>query len=485
MCSSCSTHQATRCSPRRATVRITASGLSPLGIFGDTAHSRNGGSDGSSLLNVTGLLEFSSSNTPSRVNSIPVTMNALAETLRGRREHASPTLSHTGPCDRFGLTASTGSDARRHTDSNPGIRLARTLGWTEPSTTSESSSARRINISPSPATTAVGSLLALERKPEYVSAIMSDRSRLEHKSSAFLRVGHLGEDPREAAKLMSKNSRFVEVDGITLPQPLYPLPKPGAILTAVARRNAARSSSVSDVTSSQTRARGGNLPPRASSIESTKAQVNQEDTEAGSRKCENTIAQCSPGGFAFSCDPKAQDAEIAMILGEKTCPIKHASTFYEHRSTLRPKRPGRARDNSWCNYLHVDAAIARDMQVQGAVGGLRASVQRSNSYSIGEQRPSSPSSLPASTHSHHKFTNSASTRCVPGNSTDYEQDGLDSSGEDRSQAVDLRDPTAHAASASILCEAAVEVSALDLIEEEKAADTEMPHSTIQRRTAPG
>lgn len=348
--------------------------------------------DAEKLLNVRGLLEFSSATTPSRVNSIPMTMNALAETLRGlhQRPHGSAgNLSGVLGC--HSRSASLGSDRRRG-DGGVGVGAAwaRNVGWPA---ASESGDAALDVGSPSPATSTGKVSLAREGSPPWRSSSSPEERPPpvpERKNSALLRVGHLGGDPREAAKLMSKKSTFVEVDGVSLP-PRHPPSQsvPASLLTAVGRKRGGRASSWSGRTeqAAATRGQRQTIPDRST----------RSHTAAGAARQGSKGPGCSVGGFAFSCDAKAQSAEIAMILGERACPIKHTASFYEQRSSLRAQRLGRARNAAYAaeSGPGVDDRAGRGDAVGG--GGVHSSLEGGDTQAGGGGvEPASPISTPPS-----------------------------------------------------------------------------------------
>lgn len=278
------------------------------------------GAESNPLLNVTGLLECSSRDMPSRVNSLPVTMNALAQALRGKRDHPPQ-----GTVGRHGQPASAGGSGG---NTRIGMGLARTLGWQG---ILDSSSGSRDQISPTIGASQSGSLLVRENSPSACPNSIEDRFSLERKNSALLSMGHLGLDPREVAKLMSKNSTFVEVDGIEMPRRAQPVLRSRAGDSL--RRHSDRADGSSGLYSRT-------YPGQGTDRSSTPSWACEDGRESQSKRGKRS--QSSPGGFAFSCDPRAQEAEIAMILGEMDCPFKHAASFCKRRSSLRAQRLGHA-----------------------------------------------------------------------------------------------------------------------------------------------
>lgn len=170
------------------------------------------------------------------------------------------------------------------------------------------------------------------------------------KSVQLLRAGELsGRDPREAAKLMRGASFFVQVGGGA------PLP-PGhttayqqhrQLHRHLSRRNSdhgltAQSSRGSFLPSStvfrrlsrgasdeDSDATAGAPPPgvpqrRRSSMSAAAAAATTTTSAAAATGCS---ACPSSGGYAFSCDAKAQRAEIAMILGTRAGPMPRTASF--------------------------------------------------------------------------------------------------------------------------------------------------------------
>lgn len=361
-------------------------------------HQHSARVDTANLLNVTGLLEYTLASNPSRINSIPLTINALAEVLGDRPGHASAITPGLVTAARHGRSASTAGD--RKSGGSDGS-LARTFGWIDSAMLSSAGDSSKAATGPS---TAEGEALLTEA-PASPFVPPDPYVLVRKKSNALLRVGDLGRDPREAAKLMSKNSFFVPVEGATVP-PLPQSPSSGVprvpLLGAVGRRHSGRTGDAN------TPVPTADDPENPSSEMPTNLPVKtREDSErvevrvgagagAGARRDSNA---CSPGGFAFSCDPQAQRAEIAMILGERTGPMKHTTAFYEHRLSLRAQRIERARHTS--SSLLPGAFLSEE---EGEAGGGRGDaapargrgvpLQRRYSYTVCTE-PSSSSSLPS------------------------------------------------------------------------------------------
>ncbi|CAM9108152.1 unnamed protein product [Ectocarpus sp. 8 AP-2014] len=174
--------------------------------------------------------------------------------------------------------------------------------------------------------------------------------------------GRAGCDPREASKLMRKASYFVDVDeGAPLPPTAVPgdlqrwrnsergaSGKPSAVPVFSSSGMYRRLSRVAGVSDARRSSGGGDLcaaEGRRRSSMSAAVTTTTNGTGLASNKTAATTTDksrpqlsplCSPGGFAFSCDAKAQLAEIAMILGKRTGPMPRtaASLAPPNSSTL-------------------------------------------------------------------------------------------------------------------------------------------------------
>lgn len=209
------------------------------------------------------------------------------------------------------------------------------------------------------------------------------------RSSALTRVGgKLGQDPREAAKLMKTNSFFVEVERLSS-RNLVPSGSTAAGAQPVSARR------YSDLAGHRHRGNAGNS--------TTKKQRGVSAAFPGSRPIVHapvSTPACSSGGYAFSCDPQAQQAEIAMILGERPAPMHQTANFYEQRSSLRAQRIGRARHSISGEEKRGDnEAVGQDSLGQAATHGTRnglaglAPLQCRNPLGFSLERSSSASSL--------------------------------------------------------------------------------------------
>lgn len=183
------------------------------------------------------------------------------------------------------------------------------------------------------------------------------------KSRKLLQVGELaGRDPREAAKLMqNKVPVFVEVDENGAPAPrgshyhhnIHILPRlhlhqlgrrkshqgittvPTPSPTTVIRRFSRAGIQTDKVDSGSTAA-------RESTAHATGRRQEQRRHSSGSETTMGTdtvkaagfaTQPTSGGGFAFSCDAKAQRAEIAMILGTRASPMPRTASFLARQNS--------------------------------------------------------------------------------------------------------------------------------------------------------
>lgn len=179
------------------------------------------------------------------------------------------------------------------------------------------------------------------------------------KSRKQMQAGGLsGRDPREAAKRMAKAPVFVEVDKegepttresqhhqhIHMPRlqlhqlgrrksdhGMTTMPTPPSSTafssTTIFRRFSRSGSPTNNATIAREEAaassatEGQKEPRRRSSMSETT--TGPDAVKAGSVASDST----SGGGFAFSCDAKAQRAEIAMILGTRASPTPRTASF--------------------------------------------------------------------------------------------------------------------------------------------------------------
>lgn len=152
------------------------------------------------------------------------------------------------------------------------------------------------------------------------------------KSRQLLRAGELaGRDPREAAKLMTKEPFFVEIDkdgGAKHQQNQRRHSHRGLL----GRRNSERGAAappqppLSTLLSPKTTAAGG-----SGGASRRHSSVSEKSSGGGGNN--NASLSVTSGGFAFSCDAKAQRAEIAMILGRRASPMPRTASFVSrHKS---------------------------------------------------------------------------------------------------------------------------------------------------------
>lgn len=164
--------------------------------------------------------------------------------------------------------------------------------------------------------------------------------------------GRAGCDPREASKLMRKASYFVDVDeGAPLPPTVVPenlqrrrdterglSATSSAVPTFSSSGMYRRLSRVAGVSDARRSSGGGSdlcaaEGRRRSSMSEAETAMANGAGQASNRTATTTTGEsrpplstmCSSGGFAFSCDAKAQRAEIAMILGKRTGPMPRAA----------------------------------------------------------------------------------------------------------------------------------------------------------------
>lgn len=150
------------------------------------------------------------------------------------------------------------------------------------------------------------------------------------KSKQLLRAGELsGRDPREAAKLMRKESFFVEMqDGGKQQHQQHPQnERRHSYRNLLGRRNSDREMAAPrpppNVFSSTTTAAATAAP--AAAANSRRYSSLYDKSRGGNNAAGRTSA--TSGGFAFSCDAKAQRAEIAMILGRRASPMPRTASF--------------------------------------------------------------------------------------------------------------------------------------------------------------
>lgn len=141
-----------------------------------------------------------------------------------------------------------------------------------------------------------------------------EEPRHQKKNDRSVRAGDLMRvDPREADKLMQTRASKVDFEGST----------PGGAATVVRR--------ISPSTHHGS-------PTRRFNDRSTRAR-NTVDVSHGCHSV-SPMSMTSPsrGGYAFSCDPQAQGAEIAMILGQRPGTMSRPSSFNIQRPSLYADR---------------------------------------------------------------------------------------------------------------------------------------------------
>lgn len=291
--------------------------------------------------------------------------------------------------------AATGGDGVDTSSSKPteNNNWARTLGWIE-SNRPNFGVARRsehfsaINESPVPRAGGGAQGFGRGESDDPFALVLGRR-----KSAGLARVGgELGQDPREAAKLMKTSSFFVEVEPISARGHI-----PSRSTAAAAGAQSVSARRKSDHASHRHRGSDSNIVSTYKHRGVTPASTGSRPTAQQSPPM--SPSACSSGGYAFSCDAQTQQAEIAMILGERPAPMHQTANFCEQRSSLRAQRIERARDNiAGGEEKHGDNEIVggRDGLGQATAGGARsglaglAPLLRRNSFTFGSEC-SSPS----------------------------------------------------------------------------------------------
>lgn len=189
------------------------------------------------------------------------------------------------------------------------------------------------------------------------------------RSSRLLAAGELaGRDPRDANKLMRKSSFFVQVEG-----------GPQSPSRAIKRRNSDRGAALSYVRRSSAGSQGGRRSSHAIAVppaDTPEPRKRPSFAPASSSSC------ISSGGYAFSCDPNAQRAEISMILGHRAGPLHYSPSFYESRASLRAERTGRA----WRDLAGKDLLQGDSRGENGDLTRKMLPLQRRSSYTVGTKR---------------------------------------------------------------------------------------------------
>ncbi|CAM9231841.1 unnamed protein product, partial [Scytosiphon promiscuus] len=172
-----------------------------------------------------------------------------------------------------------------------------------------------------------------------VTAVAEERTSKEptgvgrnrKKSRQLLRAGELsGRDPREAAKLMRGSSFFVAYSRGSFPSPSTL--SSSTVLRRFSRGGGGYSgagATTEDVDGTAGAPSPADPPRRRSSM-----------FETGTATSRATgLSPCSipsSGGYAFSCDAKAQRAEIAMILGRRAGPMPRTASFLARQKSSTP-----------------------------------------------------------------------------------------------------------------------------------------------------
>ena len=156
------------------------------------------------------------------------------------------------------------------------------------------------------------------------------------KSDMLLSVGDLADrDPRKAAKLMTKTSYFVAVGE-------------GAPLSVGDRRRRDSDRGAAPPTSDRRRFsirdnRRKSNETRVPAAPAVRSKAPGDGPGGGPHlPTPSSTASNSTGGYAFSCDAKAQRAEIAMILGHRAGPMPRTVPLEDRRSSLKVERIERA-----------------------------------------------------------------------------------------------------------------------------------------------
>lgn len=363
---------------------LNASGPAATSPFGRTHHRGRGERSGTGLfldgsdMSIRGLLEstFSPAEVHGRAHAFaPIPMNALAETLREARDNRNST--HIFPAVKpFGATmpslGGSGKHARvKSTSSVEGRtfgRLAQTLGaldggWHRRRSNAEAGGnavgiVREANhgghetaagsgggggnndnddwdpFAPGGAEAgpaAAGGDAAAATETSIGPGGPGQEAMVRTKSRQLLRAGELsGRDPREAAKLMTKEAFFVEMNASEKHRQnqrrnshRLPLGRRNSDRGMAAPQQLPPSAFLSSTTAAAAAAAAGAAAAAAG------AGSRRHSSMSGTSSGANGVARLSAtsGGFAFSCDAKAQRAEIAMILGRRASPMPRTVSF--------------------------------------------------------------------------------------------------------------------------------------------------------------
>ena len=207
----------------------------------------------------------------------------------------------------------------------------------------------------------------------------------QSKSDMLLSVGDLADrDPRKAAMLMTKRSYFVAVGE-------------GAPLSAGdrRRRDSDRGGAPSTSNSRRFSRRDNRRKSSEPRVQAPAARITKTPKVGANALLSSSTAANSTGGYAFSCDAKAQRAEIAMILGHRAGPMPRTVPLDERRSSLKVERIERARISttndlpslSQGSFPTATPAVAGgEVDCSGGRGTRAAMLQRHASYTAGSER---------------------------------------------------------------------------------------------------
>ena len=352
-------------------------------------------------------------NKPSGEVAVPVTMDALAEAIRELRERdGKPKGSRPGheftssvPMGRWRSTS-----ANSRGSESPGSVLRPVFGGLAGASTwfggaGDRQVSRRSNaplITPTSASAfaeETGASAAGEwggetgtYEDQFASPVRDKKLLQRRKSRELLRVGELaGRDPRKADKLMRAGFSFVEVGDARVGARGPWLSQS----TETLRQNNEQCETLSSSRSESSR-RGSSM--RSSSFPSSEMRASAPGPFRLAPPKPRVVS--STGGYAFSCDPQAQAAEIAMILGHRPGPMNRTRSFYDHQSMLRAKRIVRARGIKAQEAAKRDDGEAGgissdddDSDSEGGIGGgwdSETPLQRRRSYVVGSEVSSSP-----------------------------------------------------------------------------------------------
>lgn len=307
--------------------------------------------------------------------SAPLTMSALSETLRERRVSRPGNVHH-------GRSATLGSGGGNSSGlDGKGYRAARDVGrdgLSPARSADEGRVARDLEYMNEDAewdpfestlqNTSADALVQQQHLQQHLQR-RKDSRMARHPSAADFTAGS---DPREAAKLMRASSFVVDVEGGPTPSR-----RPSKLFMPIrrVRRGSSRRSSDGMAESAAASSR------RTSNEESRRRSAVAMGSTAGAGEISNLHLRSATGhassrvGFAFSCDAKAQQAEIAMILGYRPSPLRHTPSFYTHRSSLRAERIARAR-------THVNSAENDDLPPGEVETGPSADSTHRNSFTL-------------------------------------------------------------------------------------------------------